>query len=294
MPAPPARMRSASVPCGDQLDLDGPLQVLLGQVGVAADEAADRPARPGRCLSSTASPWPWLPQLLLMMVRFLTPLRAMASMQGSALPHRPKPPDMIVMPSRNSPPARSRRRGAPWSCQPGCALTPAPRRTRARARASASSSSASRDHQRRREVDQVVALVHVQAVAAQRRRQLHHGHRRDRIARARDGELERPQQAEAAHLARCRAAGARTRAAQSPGTRPAAAARSTSFSSRIDVDAGDDGRADQRVGVAGQPARQHVVVEVAGDALADDHRAPRRVAAGQSLGQVIMSGDTPS
>jgi len=40
-----------------------------------------------------------LPQLLLMMVSPLTPRRAIASMQASALPDSPKPPDMIDMPS---------------------------------------------------------------------------------------------------------------------------------------------------------------------------------------------------
>ena len=56
--------------------------------------------RTWRFFSSTARPWPWLPQLLLMMVSPLTPRRAIASMQASALPDRPKPPDMIDIPSR--------------------------------------------------------------------------------------------------------------------------------------------------------------------------------------------------
>jgi hypothetical protein len=56
-----------------------------------------------RFFSSTASPWPWFPQLLLMIVRFRTRLRAIASMHASALPHRPKPPDMMVIPSRSRP-----------------------------------------------------------------------------------------------------------------------------------------------------------------------------------------------
>ncbi len=60
-----------------------------------------------RFFSSTASPWPWLPQLLLMMVRFFTPLAAIASMHASAFPHRPKPPDMIDIPSRSSPDSAS-------------------------------------------------------------------------------------------------------------------------------------------------------------------------------------------
>ena len=44
-----------------------------------------------------------MPQLLLMIVRFLTRLRAIASMHASALPHSPNPPDMIDIPSCSRP-----------------------------------------------------------------------------------------------------------------------------------------------------------------------------------------------
>ena len=71
MPAPPGADALGEGPLRVQLDLDGAGQVLLGQIGVAADEAADDLARPGGSCSSTARPWPWLPQLLLMMVRSL-------------------------------------------------------------------------------------------------------------------------------------------------------------------------------------------------------------------------------
>src|SRR3546814_10389609 len=46
---------------------------------------------------------PVAPQLFEITVKPLTPWRATASIKVSGLPTRPKPPDMIVMPSLNSP-----------------------------------------------------------------------------------------------------------------------------------------------------------------------------------------------
>ena len=44
-----------------------------------------------------------MPALLEMMVRSFTPLSRIASISALGMPHRPKPPDMIVMPSRSTP-----------------------------------------------------------------------------------------------------------------------------------------------------------------------------------------------
>ena len=40
-----------------------------------------------------------VPQLLLITVRFFTPLRWIAAIRFSGFPHRPNPPDMITAPS---------------------------------------------------------------------------------------------------------------------------------------------------------------------------------------------------
>src|SRR3546814_20599247 len=52
---------------------------------------------------SRQSPNPVAPQLFEITVKPLTPWRATASIKVSGLPTRPKPPDMIVMPSLKSP-----------------------------------------------------------------------------------------------------------------------------------------------------------------------------------------------
>src|SRR5690348_11053502 len=44
-----------------------------------------------------------MPALLEIMVSPLTPLSRIASISTAGMPHRPKPPDMIVISSRNSP-----------------------------------------------------------------------------------------------------------------------------------------------------------------------------------------------
>jgi hypothetical protein len=46
---------------------------------------------------------PSTPALLEITVRFLTPESRIASDSTSAMPHRPKPPDMIIMPSLRMP-----------------------------------------------------------------------------------------------------------------------------------------------------------------------------------------------
>src|SRR5947207_12414679 len=49
--------------------------------------------------SSRPIPYPSTPTLLLIVVRFFVPLRASARIRFSGIPHRPKPPIMIVAPS---------------------------------------------------------------------------------------------------------------------------------------------------------------------------------------------------
>ena len=44
-----------------------------------------------------------MPALLEMMVRSFTPLSRIASISAAGMPHRPNPPDMIVMPSCSRP-----------------------------------------------------------------------------------------------------------------------------------------------------------------------------------------------
>ncbi len=52
--------------------------------------------------SSSPIPKPSTPTLLLMVVRFLTPLRARARIRFSGIPHKPNPPTIIVAPSNTS------------------------------------------------------------------------------------------------------------------------------------------------------------------------------------------------
>src|SRR5580704_465877 len=56
-----------------------------------------------RFLSNTQSPRPSAPQLFEITVRFVTPDSAIAGIRFSGLPASPNPPDMIVMPSNNTP-----------------------------------------------------------------------------------------------------------------------------------------------------------------------------------------------
>src|SRR3546814_5457050 len=54
-------------------------------------------------LRSVQRPKPSAPQLFEMIVRSLTPLASRPAIRCSGLPERPKPPDMIVMPSKRTP-----------------------------------------------------------------------------------------------------------------------------------------------------------------------------------------------
>src|ERR1019366_3584741 len=51
---------------------------------------------------SSPTPAPSTPALLLMVVRFLTPLSARARIRFSGIPHKPNPPTMMVAPSNTS------------------------------------------------------------------------------------------------------------------------------------------------------------------------------------------------
>ena len=67
-----------------------------------------------------------MPALLEMMVSPFTPLSRIASISAAGMPHRPNPPDMIVMSSRNSPAKRGLRIGIDLvdrHLRPSCART---------------------------------------------------------------------------------------------------------------------------------------------------------------------------
>jgi len=116
--------------------------------------------------------------------------------------------------------------------------------------------------------------VHVQVVRAQPRRHARHGSRRGGfVARPRHAELEGPEQADAAHVADVRARGGERR---QPRPEPVAERGGVLDEPLVaqGLDRGDDRRAHQRVRVAGQAAPEHFVVEVARDAVGDDHRPP--------------------
>ena len=56
----------------------------------------------GPAASSSPMPRPSTPTLLLMVVRFFTPLRTRARIRFSGIPHSPNPPTMMVAPSKIS------------------------------------------------------------------------------------------------------------------------------------------------------------------------------------------------
>src|SRR5690348_4855945 len=102
MPAPPARMRSASVPCGLN----------------SSSSSFERNCRSNSLFSPTYDetiflicrvsnnrprPKPSTPALLEMTVRLFAPESRNARIRFSGMPHSPKPPDITVMPSRVRP-----------------------------------------------------------------------------------------------------------------------------------------------------------------------------------------------
>ena len=60
-----------------------------------------------RVTSSSPSPASSTPALFETTVRSFTPDSRMASISTEGMPHRPNPPDMIVMPSRSTPASAS-------------------------------------------------------------------------------------------------------------------------------------------------------------------------------------------
>src|SRR5206468_2434722 len=98
MPAPPARIRSANVPCGTSSTSSSPLRncrshSLFSPTYVETIFCTCRDRR------SMPMPNSSTPALLLMTVRPFVPRACSALMRFSGMPHRPKPPIMIVAPS---------------------------------------------------------------------------------------------------------------------------------------------------------------------------------------------------
>src|SRR5215468_6889667 len=101
MPAPPARSRSASVPCGHSSTSSWPDRNCCSKILFSPTyDATMRLTWP--CASRRPRPLSVVPQLLETTVRFLTCLRASSRMQFSGLPDRPKPPARITAPSVTS------------------------------------------------------------------------------------------------------------------------------------------------------------------------------------------------
>src|SRR5687767_14471946 len=102
MPAPPARRRSARVPCGLNSSSSSPDRYCRSNslFSPTYDEIILRICRVS---SSSPSPKPSTPALLEMTVRPFAPESRSARMRFSGMPHRPNPPDITVMPSRVSP-----------------------------------------------------------------------------------------------------------------------------------------------------------------------------------------------
>src|SRR5438270_4249037 len=101
MPAPPARMRSASVPCGFSSSTTLPLSTICSN-------SLFSPTYEPMCFliwpvcKSLPRPKSSTPALLETVVRFLTPLRTRASIRSAGMPHNPNPPTMIMAPSFTS------------------------------------------------------------------------------------------------------------------------------------------------------------------------------------------------
>src|SRR5229473_6931989 len=99
MPAPPARRRSLSVPCGFSSTCNSPLRTSCSK-SLFSPTYVEIIFLTWRCCSSTPMPKSSTPALLLTMVRSFVPLRRTAAMRFSGMPQRPKPPIRMVTPSR--------------------------------------------------------------------------------------------------------------------------------------------------------------------------------------------------
>src|SRR5665213_519752 len=101
MPAPPARSRSARVPCGLNSTSSAPVRYCRSYSWFSPTyEPVCRRIR--RASSRTPSPSPSTPQLLLTVSRLVAPCSNSASISTDGTPHRPNPPIAIDAPSKTS------------------------------------------------------------------------------------------------------------------------------------------------------------------------------------------------
>src|SRR5512133_2094649 len=106
MPAPPARMRSASVPCGTRSTSSSPARYWRSNSLFSPTYDATI-FRICFAFSRTPRPRSVVPQLFETSVRSFTRFRCSAAMRFSGFPHRPNPETMIVAPSGMSATAAS-------------------------------------------------------------------------------------------------------------------------------------------------------------------------------------------
>src|SRR6187399_147562 len=102
MPAPPARMRSARVPCGLNSSASSFARYWRSNSRFSPTYD-DTILRICRVASRSPSPNPSTPALLEITVRSRAPESRNARMRFSGMPQSPNPPDITVMPSRVSP-----------------------------------------------------------------------------------------------------------------------------------------------------------------------------------------------
>src|SRR5580700_3907299 len=98
MPAPPARIRSAKVPCGFSSNCNSPLVTSCSK-SLFSPTYVETIFFTWRFCRSRPMPKLSIPALLLTMVKSFTPLRRTAAMRFSGMPQRPKPPIRMVAPS---------------------------------------------------------------------------------------------------------------------------------------------------------------------------------------------------
>ena len=103
MPAPPARMRSASVPCGLNSSSSSPARILLREQLVLADIGRDHLLDLARLQQQAEADAVDAGIVGDRRSGSSRRILRIASISVSGMPHRPKPPDMIVMPSFSRP-----------------------------------------------------------------------------------------------------------------------------------------------------------------------------------------------
>src|SRR3954471_3359791 len=101
MPDPPARIRSASVPCGVSSTSSSPERYCrANSLFSPTYDATIRRSRPFS--SSSPSPQPSTPALFEPASRSLVPASSSAAINTEGIPHNPNPPTAIVAPSGTS------------------------------------------------------------------------------------------------------------------------------------------------------------------------------------------------